>query len=372
MHRKSSITVFVLIGTLFEIILLSFFCYMYSDAGAYRAVVLSGGEVPVSQTLDNPCNAYQANFSSCPMAVGTFNNTLYIATDHFIYDDPQYNGALLEFKESGPEVIATFPEEYSPLTILNGYLYCVDGIYSTEQPDVLAYEISTGKETYLDFDDEITKSISAFAIDSTLYYSPVSSRNVWYPITGTDVGQPVNGYPDTVEEIRYDAAAGYIPCEEGVLYGLNSGRTLEIILIKKDTSERVTLYTSEADYLHKWTYTVHDGYLYVSCERLWYDTFYLGPMTYSNTELDGTFRISLSNGSSEKISDTYYTKLYVFDDTGLYGITENCSVQKIGFDGSCEADIISVRASFKDECLTYMRKSIFVIGPALSYCLSYT
>ena len=78
------------------------------------------------------------------------------------------------------------------------------------------------------------------------------------------------------------------------------------------------------------------------------DTVYLSVKRYQNggtygaggsesipdDTVSGTYRISLSDCSSEKISDEIYSGLFIFDDSGIFACDENGRVYWLDFDGN--------------------------------------
>ena len=60
-----------------------------------------------------------------------------------------------------------------------------------------------------------------------------------------------------------------------------------------------------------------------------------GLRRYENDTLEGTWRISLTDFSAVKISDTIYNGLYCFGDV-LLACDESCSVYRLHPDGSTQ------------------------------------
>ncbi len=60
---------------------------------------------------------------------------------------------------------------------------------------------------------------------------------------------------------------------------------------------------------------------------------------FENDQMEGTYRINLVSGETEKISDLIFNGLFNMDDTCLYGCTDDGFLYKMSYDGTVEAKI---------------------------------
>lgn len=68
----------------------------------------------------------------------------------------------------------------------------------------------------------------------------------------------------------------------------------------------------------------------------------IGMLGFENDDLIGTWRISLTDYSIEKLSDEIYDGLYIFDDTGIYACDCYCDLYKLDFDGKVIETLMEV------------------------------
>ncbi len=90
-----------------------------------------------------------------------------------------------------------------------------------------------------------------------------------------------------------------------------------------------------------------------SAVTVYYDTVYfsfmrtekygsIGMLGFENDDMIGTWRISLTDYSAEKLSDKVYDGLYIFDDTGIYACDCYCDLYKLDFDGKVIETLMEV------------------------------
>lgn len=84
------------------------------------------------------------------------------------------------------------------------------------------------------------------------------------------------------------------------------------------------------------------GYAFFSCKRYekWDDDwgYFLEP--YENDQISGTYRIDLRDFSIEKISDTYYSGIFSFDDSYLFVCDQKEGVYQMDLEGNLTATLI--------------------------------
>ena len=55
---------------------------------------------------------------------------------------------------------------------------------------------------------------------------------------------------------------------------------------------------------------------------------------FEEDKLSGTYRIDLTDFSTEKISDTVFTGMYIFNDSEIYACDKYYRMYRLAFDGS--------------------------------------
>lgn len=134
-----------------------------------------------------------------------------------------------------------------------------------------------------------------------------------------------------VEELPYGKKS-MIPCDNGLLIHNETNGDF-LYFIEAESGDVIELFTVDCIYAVS-AVNVHDGYAYLSFVRYTkYGPLGIGGKQDENDELNGTYRISLTDYSVEKISDESYNGLFIFDDTGIYACNEEGSIYKLDFDG---------------------------------------
>ncbi len=122
-----------------------------------------------------------------------------------------------------------------------------------------------------------------------------------------------------------------IPCDYGVLVH-NQGQEHLLYLIDNEGCIQELFYVP-CMYSGS-TINVYGDYAYISFRRYEkYGKLGLAGVSFENDTLQGTWRISLSTGESEKISDNIYNGIYIFDNTGMYVCDDESNIYKLNFEG---------------------------------------
>ena len=122
-----------------------------------------------------------------------------------------------------------------------------------------------------------------------------------------------------------------IPCDYGVLVH-NQGQEHLLYLIDNEGSIQELFYVPCMSSIS--AVNVYGDYAYISFQRYEkYGKLGLGGVSFENDTLQGTWRISLSTGESEKISDNIYNGIYIFDNTGMYVCDDESNIYKLNFEG---------------------------------------
>ncbi len=118
--------------------------------------------------------------------------------------------------------------------------------------------------------------------------------------------------------------------EYGILVYNTWNKTNLLYLIKENGEVCELFADSQRDCLSSINYC--GEYAYLSVMR--YDIGQEKLIGCGKDSLTGTFRISLRDGTTDKISDEYYYAMYIFDNSGIYAIDGKQRIYKIDFDGN--------------------------------------
>ena len=83
----------------------------------------------------------------------------------------------------------------------------------------------------------------------------------------------------------------------------------------------------------------YENYVFLSFKR-WEGYAGIGMSSYENDTLEGTYRIDMVDGTTEKISDQIYNGMFIFDDSGIFCTNRNGDIMKIDFDGNVLIPIV--------------------------------
>lgn len=120
-------------------------------------------------------------------------------------------------------------------------------------------------------------------------------------------------------------------CDQGlVVHNVRNGKALYLIC---PDGNIVTLFEADCSSARS-TINQYGNWIFLSFLRYRYSEEADAHVPYENDELSGTFRINLLDYSCEKISNQFYSGLYIFDDSGIYACDDNCHIYKLDFDGN--------------------------------------
>ncbi len=284
-------------------------------------------------------------------------------------DRTKYDNSLYVFQEDG--LAEVFPlscgrQDILILGIMDCFLYYRD--YSSrdyKNLQLYCYNLESNKESLLYSGPLCSLSSLYFANDGSVYFPlfpksgeaaqfvHVSGESVLgvkpltdgYPL-GENTYYVVSEYQDIpvgrilktdhdgndLDEIPFETAdrRWIIPYDDGLLVH-NEGRNSLLYRINEDGSV-TTLFTVPC-LASTSAVNIHGTDAYISILR--YEEYgEKGKLRYENDLLSGTYRISLIDGSTEKISDMYFNGLYNFDDTCFYCCDELGNIYKMEFDGT--------------------------------------
>lgn len=144
------------------------------------------------------------------------------------------------------------------------------------------------------------------------------------------------------ETLNFDPALVrfVIPTEDGLLIHNQRPFTSKGVLYYIDESGSITELFSVPQLQSESVVTIYGDEVFLSLKR-WEDWGEIGMRRYDDDAVEGTYRISLSDYSVEKISDKIYNGLYIFDDTGIYACDETSNIFKLDFDGNLVETVLS-------------------------------
>ena len=109
----------------------------------------------------------------------------------------------------------------------------------------------------------------------------------------------------------------FVPCESGMLLFSSVIPSSIYLANTSDGSVSQLLDFGFAD-VNDGTIAVHGKYAYLS---------------YTSADMDATYRLCISDGTLEKVNDTFYMSMFIFDDSGVYACEDNGSIYKIDTTG---------------------------------------
>lgn len=298
----------------------------------------------------NLTNNYQYG---CRVRLSEWNGQLYFYVSNYVgrLFTPALEKGLFVFSENGIIKIG----EYEHLDqIVNGFAYY--------------YDLESGWHNALDLETRKSKTLiktpPVLIYDTVVdwqgtYYIPTDIDSHQYcPGIGGELGDSmtmpyvycINGYsfyyddwdlfiesPDGCvtnmnEALDEGVEVKPIPCENGALFLVEIGGNV-LNYFDATTGTLTTIFEDDA-YEVSSAVNVHDGYAYLSIKRYaGLSESGKGMVRYENDTREGTYRISLADGSYEKICDGIYDGIYIFDDSGMYVVNENNDIIKLSFDG---------------------------------------
>lgn len=312
--------------------------------------------VVITDAFYNQANYHQNETS---VLLGEHEGKLYFLIRKYAskLDESKYHKYLSVFENGTAQRLAKV--EGMPQAIANGNVYYWKAQFPEGYAaDLCSYDIESRTESYIISLDSgpcnISISMSGALhfpkdYDSEEYYTAYSDQTInSSPKPTLQAGEYIyclaydTGLPDEAEIMRYDTAGGekklsevpygkktLLPCTHGILVH-NEGTGNLLYLIENDGSVKklftVPCMTSIS------AVNVYGDYAYLSFLR--YEGYgEIGMTRYDNDTLEGTWRINLLNGTKEKISDSIYNGIYIFDNTGIYVCDKACNIYKIDFSG---------------------------------------
>lgn len=317
-------------------------------------------EVKVSPADSNPANRRQFNSS---VKLFTWNGQLYF---YSLSDRTQYYRELCVFEDHGVRSIGKFAYIYA---LENDYLYYEGGettshldeifwtVDSSAKYPIMSLNLRNNQHTQLAEVDSFTWHDIFYGEDGTVYLPDDSAQtDMYYVVNGETISGPcasaerytLNNSQYAIENhelIRYTGSGDrevlqkfaqlgptcIIPCENGLLiYNEGTAKLLYYIDAETETLQELLAFEGFASTS---AVNVYQDQVYVSFVR--YETIDgCSLKEFKNDTKNGTYRINLKDYSCEKLSDSIYNGLYIFDDSGIFACDSEGCVYKLDFDGN--------------------------------------
>lgn len=162
------------------------------------------------------------------------------------------------------------------------------------------------------------------------------SRKTYYTVeyNGTEYGKTERRSLDlcVFKDDRYTKTDfktdEYYAIEQGLLFVKDAPDIVSVY--NADTKVLSPVFTTDDTYVTA-AINRHGEYLYVSFMRQYIadSGFY---STFENDDISGTYRININTFESTKISDYVFDSLFIFDDSGIFAISDSY-LYKLAFDG---------------------------------------
>lgn len=285
-------------------------------------------------------------------------------------DYTKYDHVLCVFQEGTLVEIASLSHGVNVTTsivgIVDEYLYYL--VYTSgnyQEKELYCFNLERNKATLLYTGDVFLTNAKYFADDKSVYV-PLNEKygkeTEFVHILGEKVlgveplteGYPVGEriyyveYVKALERVVETDLQGNILCEEisfGPAYDrlvipyadgiLVHNMDLQSLLYRIDKNGNVTELFNIPCLSSRSTVNIHGTDAYISVLR-YEKNGELGQIRYENDTAEGTYRISLIDGTVEKINDICFDGIYKFDDAGFYCCTREGEIYRMAFDGTTQ------------------------------------
>lgn len=326
-------------------------------------VYVTPDPVVISDPIFSPGNQLQP-YASVRLTVA--NNRLYMYTPmSSSVGAGTYDGFLCVFDNGGLQKVKEFPSNV--LELYDGKLYYALSDDATGTNSLICYQISSQEETsVVTYSHRISKTESMRSgAKGEMYYPSDNAASSYYHIqdgkvsetgpiedkfvfgnkTYTYIKGEVNGkYINKIvsssmdgEIIRdYQGSIGngscrIIPCSNGLLIH-NAISPDMLYFIDGESGDVIELFTVDGERTLS-TVNIYGEYVFISFARYKdYDQMWFSRYEYDTME--GTWRISLTDFTAEKLNSYIYNGLYIFDSSGIYACDDDCNIYKLDFDGN--------------------------------------
>ena len=336
-----------------------------------RGVTVTAEPVRIEGAGAYPSNRFQYEAS---VWLGTADGRLFFYPHcGYTLHKSAYDDCLCVFQEGTARKIEALRQKDSLVIVgcSGQYLYYWDCGSADAEDELYCYDCLSERKTLL-YTGNVELSASIWYEEDGSVWLPLWPENgkpePFLHVSGAEllgVGQPEAGYElgdsryrvacaygDDVERIvRTDAAGAEESLELARAKHRSMVQTDYGLLIHCDRSPEM-LYLLTPDGSTRLLFSL-PCLSSNSCFAVMGDTVYLSVLRYEqygeigmkrfeNDTKEGTYRISLRDGSVEKLSDQIYDGLYVFDGNGLYACDSDCSLYQLALDGTVRRTLFRV------------------------------
>lgn len=308
--------------------------------------------IEIINAQENPFNMEQ---HSASIKMGVSDQQLCLLNDNTLYF--LANQHLQKIADSNATIIS-LERDYIYYMVITPEYAC----------DVYCYYIPDGTRTYLFTTTDLIKVRDCYLHDGAVFIPLNRNCSYYYSIYGNQINETnvenrqwkIHGntytfmyksdqqelicYRDdgSMQSLEDELPYGFktvVECNNGLLIH-NEGQGDLLYFIEGDTGKIVELFTVEC-MTSVSAVNVYQSNVYISFCRFEKHG-QLGMVGYESDTLEGTYCISLSDYSVNKLSNNVYDGLYIFDESGIYACDAECNVYKLDFDGNV---IIKLRES---------------------------
>lgn len=174
---------------------------------------------------------------------------------------------------------------------------------------------------------EQTNRAEWYSFGGKRYYAGLIKKGIIRLFAEDEKGE-VETLPFGINGFETDLYYSLIPTDYGVLVYISTSG-VPLYLLNEEGQKQLVNFGGI------WTQTgmnIHGSDVYISVYS--YTDFNHGFIHQDGNEVDGTYRISLEDGSVEKINDLCFVGIFNFDDTCFYCTDRDCNIYRMDFDGN--------------------------------------
>jgi len=314
--------------------------------------------IEINQTEHNPanCRQYEANIN---MMAHDGKLYFYTVSSGSVFSPNKYAGYLSVFEDGTAKQIKSFSGAHI-LLMADGF------VYYEMQDKIFCYNVNENREYELFVETfPISRRMIFYSEDGSVYLPKTDDCAEYIPVHGdalelstakheeyslkAGVCRIEGGYESQRSivmqggdgsAVSYDLPYGkksLIPCGDGLLVHNEECGDL-LYYIDGNTGKAVELFSVECIFSVS-AVNCYEGQVFLSFKR-YEKSGEKGMLRFENDTTEGTYRIDLSDYSTEKISDQIYNGLFIFDDTGIYACNDDSEIFKLDFDGNVILELI--------------------------------
>lgn len=315
----------------------------------------------------SPTNNNQTNSA---LFLCTYDGKLYFVREkHGVLDSNPYSGWLCLLEDGEIKKISKL-SHYSYLSVCgatDSFICYHEYNGSFTKNAIYSYSFESGEAKLLST-EEASGAYGVFIKDGSLFIalSPIKHEQLAFlRVTDSESATVTENERDW--SYRLGSREYFINNEQGELAGVvccceDSGEVTALPLEWADSRSLIPVDHGLLVYAQGWSHLLYfisengevwelfdaDCFRSKSSIAVYRDTVYLSVKRYQNggnfgaggsesipdDALSGTYRISLNDKSTEKISGEVYSGMFIFDEAGIFACDENGSVYLLDFDGN--------------------------------------